>query len=474
MRIAIAAMMHETNTFTRLRTSLADFRTARGHEVYEVTAWKGNVIDGIAETLRSSGAEIVPAYFARALPSGLVLRDTFKTIADAIVSGIAQAGTLDGICLALHGSMCAEDVDDPEGELLERIRAVVGPELPIVCALDMHATMTPRMIRYADGYAAYRTAPHIDEFETGAKAARMLTASVAGGQKLYTAWTPIPILIAGEQTETDVEPTRSLFAALAETDRTPGIQCASYVLGFPWADSVHAGAGALVTGFAGAETTLETASRRLADAFWAHRHNFTFTTEAMPLKEALAAAAEEREGPVIIADSGDNPTAGASQDSVLAVRALRDMKIAGALVAVIFDPDAVQACLAAGEGSKTDIVLGRPNPWAEGSDPLALSVEVMRTGRVRDVGYAAVRADGNVIVISDRRTAVYDPGILEALGLKPEAYPIVVVKSGYLSPEYKRLAKRAILALTPGDTCELLDQLPYRRVPRPIFPLDRM
>ncbi|NBD24293.1 M81 family metallopeptidase [Paenibacillus glycinis] len=475
-RIAVAGIMHETNTFTALRTGLADFTVAAGQEVHAVARWKGNVFDGILGTLDDLGAEAVPVYFARALPSGLIEAAAFEAICDRIADGIAGCGPIDGICLALHGSMCAEGCDDSEGELLARLRAAVGRELPIVCALDMHATVTAAMIAHADAFAAYRTAPHIDEYDTGARAAKLLHEALATGRKLVNEWSEIPVLIAGEQSETGVQPMRDLMEALRLEERAPdaGPRSASYLLGFPWADSPFGGCAAIVSGFEEERAELRQAAGRLAELFWAKRQAFAFSTEAALLEEALDLAAGEPRKPVILSDSGDNPTAGASQDVTLVVQALIARRAERALVATIFDPAAVLACETAGAGGNAELRLGRLNPYETAPSPLPLHAAVVRTGTVLDVNYAVAAVGGITIVISDRRTAVYDPAILEALGLRPGAFDLLVVKSGYLSPAYKALAERTILALTPGDTDERLSELPYRRLRRPIYPLDEM
>jgi microcystin degradation protein MlrC len=493
MRIAVAGMMHETNTFTSLRTSLSDFTVARGGtEMEGVAHWRGNVFHGVMDTLKAAGAVPVALIFARALPSGMVEAEAVEDLMEEIAEGIRKAGKLDGVCLALHGSMCAEGIDDPEGELLARIRDAVGPETPIVCALDMHATMTRRMGEYADGFAAYRTAPHIDEYDTGKRAARLVLGSAATGRKLAVEWAPIPFLIAGEQSETGVSPMKELMEALREAERTGSqtagsdegapdqavsqnpVLSASYLLGFPWADSPFGGAAALVCGYADERSKLAEAARGLAGLFWEKRGEFAFSSEAATLGDALDRAREEKRKPVVISDSGDNPTAGASQDLVVALKEMLERRLTNALFASVYDPEAVRASLAALPEAPFRLRVGRLDSSSSFPSRLEADAVLVGSGRVRGVNYSVVRMEGVTIVIGDKRTAVYDPSILRELGLRPETFDLIVVKSGYLSPEYKAIAGRALLALTPGDTNERLAELPYRRLPRPIFPLDPM
>lgn len=473
MRIATGAMMHETNTFTHMRTGLGAFTCAEGEEVYGIQRWRGTVLDGIFDTLRSGGAELVPAFFARTLPSGTVKRSAYDYIKSKILSGIEKAGTLDGICLALHGSMAVEGMADPQGDLLAELRKITGPGIPIVCPLDMHATVTRKMIENADAFCAYRTAPHIDEYMTGARAAGLLLTSVKSRKKLTTCMRKLPILIAGEKTETDTSPTKELFENLAEMDNEEGILSASYVLGFPWADSVNNGVAALTVGFFDNLPLLDSAAIRLAAAFDHVKEQFDFTTEAHSPEETIEIALRQGSRPVIISDSGDNPTAGASQDSSIMIKLLMDKNVKGALVTAISDKQSYENCFNTGVGKEACLSLGTLKPGSGEASPLSIPVTVKNIARSGNMDYAVVEHDGIDVVISKDRVEVSEPGYMEELGLNLKDYRVIVVKSGYLSPKYRSIAARNMLALTAGDTCEILEELPYKITPRPIFPLDR-
>lgn len=472
MRIAIASMMQETNTFSHLRTGYEDFKIAKGDEVY---GWPGrSSVKGAIDALRAAGTEIVPAFFANALPGALIKKDAFETIRSEIVRRITDAGALDGICLVLHGSMAAEGYDDPEGNLLGALRKAVGWEIPICCSLDLHTTATEQMIRCANGYYAYHTAPHIDTYETGAKAADMLVTAIRAGKKMITRMVKLPVLIAGEQSETSVSPTRELMDRLAPAEKEPGVLGASYVFGYPWADSPYGGVAALVTGYAEAEATLADLASKLGEAFDETKTKFTFTTEAYPLEEAIDIALKEKKTPAVISDSGDNPTAGASQDLAIVAKAFIDRGIENSIVIAIADRAACEACEKAGVGARLDLDIGRLTPYAVSpASPLHVHAAVKILKEVDSTRYAVVECRGVTIVLSHRRVAVAEPYEVQKLGLKLENYRLLSVKCGYLDPSYKAFSGRSLLALTPGYTCELLGTLPYKRVPRPIFPLDR-
>lgn len=466
--------MHETNTFTAIRTGVDDFTCAEENDVFEVQKWKGTCIDGIIDELKAAGAEIIPTFFARALPGGMVEKAAYEHIRSRIISKIRQVKDIDGVCLALHGSMCAEGENDAEGSLLEEIREIVGPDVPIVCSLDMHATMTQKMVDNANGFSVYRTAPHIDEYQTGESATQLLLKSLSEGKKFKTCMKKLPILIAGEKTETAKSPVKELFSLLEEEDKKPGILRSSFTLGFPWADSPHNGVAALAVGYEENAEKLEDSAARLTNAFDDIKEKFDFTTEACSFEEAINRALADTAKPVIISDSGDNPTAGASQDLSGVVKILTERNIPDALVAVIANKKAYTICKDAGEGAEIELPLGRLDPYNQNHEALTGNAVIKKIAEVNGTDYAVVDFNGIIVVISELRVAVTDPKILEGLGLDLKSFKIIVLKSGYVSPEYQALSPRCILALTQGDTCEVLKALPYRVTPRPIFPLDKI
>ena len=471
MQIAIGGMSHESNTFTRETTSLDEFDTKCGEEVYGSEHWMNHAVGGIADTLSDRQVEIVPTFFAKALPSGTVEADAFNRISSEIVDRIADGAPVDGVCLHLHGSMYAEGYDDPEGELLEKVREIVGKNTPLVCSLDMHATVTERMMDAADGFTGYRTAPHTDVYETGERAASLLLRVLKDQLEVTMDRVPVPMLIAGEQSETDSPPMNRMIEQLQEVERLPGILSTAYFLGFPWADSPHNGVSAVVTGTRSAAEVVQRRAAELAEEFWDDRRRFVFTTEAHSFKDALDRASAETDAPVVVADSGDNPTAGASEDLAVTLKQLLERGESDVLYAVLRDAEAIDACRDAGADATVCLELGRSST-AAGAPGVDVEATVRCVEDLDEMCAAAVKIDGVTVVLTDRRTAVTDPNLLRDVGEVPEEYDVIVVKSGYLSPAYQRLAGRTMLALTPGDTNEILSDLPYERVPRPVYPLD--
>ncbi|WP_207589919.1 M81 family metallopeptidase [Halomontanus rarus] len=471
MRIAVGTVSHETNTFTERRTSLEDVELVTGDDL--LTSFDGGrSLEGIATVLRSAEEDISihPTVGMASIPSGTVELDVFDRVLTELLDSL-HGESLDGVCLDLHGSMYVDGVPDPEGEILTSVRDAVGPDVPITAALDMHATITETMVEYADGIAGYRTAPHTDVVETGTRAAELLLSQLRGEVDLELGWVRLPILLAGERSETEAEPMQTLIRLLERADKVEGIYDANYFLGFPWADSPHAGCHALVTGDANASETIDETVRSLATEFWNRRRAFDFTTEAYRLKEALDEAATTEARPVVVADTGDIPGAGASQDVTNLLEAILERDDVGTpVVAVFADSKSHRDCIAAGEEKTITLSLGRSVP---NGDPLVVSGTVETLFETGDAELAHVVLDGAEILVSSERTNVHrDPSLFERLDIEIDGRDMIVLKSGYLSPAWKEVAARRLFALTPGDTNQLLSTLPYDRVPRPIYPLD--
>jgi microcystin degradation protein MlrC len=468
MRIAVATISHETNTFTDRPTTLSDFETATGGALLDSFA-AARSLGGIVDRLRAADAEIVPTVGAASIPSGTVSADAFEWMQSELAARL-DGEALDGVCLDLHGSMYVEGEPDPEGAVLETVRAVIGDDAPVTAGLDMHATVTGRLVDLLDGVAGYRTAPHTDVVETGERAADLLLDALRGEADLALAWEQIPMLLAGERSETEAEPMNALVDRLRETDERAGVYDANYFLGFPWADSPHGGCHALVTGDATARGSVTEAAADLATAFWERREDFDFTTEAHAPAEALDAAAES-ERPVVVAETGDIPGAGGSQDAVDFLELVLDRDDLEMPVAAIYaDADSYAACADAGVGATVDLDLGR---FVEREGALALSGTVRQVESYDSTNVALVAADGADVIVADGKTNLHrDPAFFRAFDISPADRAVFVLKSGYLSPAWKEAAAGRLFALTAGDTNQRVEEIPYERVPRPIYPAD--
>jgi microcystin degradation protein MlrC len=470
MKIALAGMSHESNTFNRVKTGLESFDLTDG-EGFLQQGRTDSSASGFYKGLTGNGREVVPLFFARAIPSGTVKLEAYEYIKSQILKNLCAKGPWDAVCLALHGSMAVEGLYDPEGDLLEAVRFVVGFKVPIVCALDMHATLTERMALLSDGYAVFRTAPHIDAFETGVRAADILLKTLKRKKKTINVLVKIPILVSGEQSETGTDPAKALFGSLPEYDKLPNVLCASYVMGFPWADSPFSGAGALVTGWADSREALNSLAKKMAAAFWDSRSEFIFSTPAMPPEQAIKTALSSKKFPVVVSDSADNPTAGASQDTTQFLQLMIESGMQNAVYTCVADLKAYALCASHVPGDVFELTFGGRSSGKK-SELYTVVAKLINLAKSQGTSYAVMQVNGVKFIISNRRCATYFPATLRELGLEPSSFNMIGIKAGYLSPEYKSISKQSILALTDGDTALELQKLPYIKTPRPIYPLD--
>ncbi|MDR0524812.1 MAG: M81 family metallopeptidase [Spirochaetaceae bacterium] len=486
MKIITGGMNHESNTLNPIITGEEDFVVFSGKELLGQGLEPYYSSTGIIETLQAEGCEIVPTILARAVPNGVVSRTFYQRIKGEFMRRIAEAikqGPIDGICLALHGSMKVEGLGCAEGDLTRSIRELL-PDVPFTAALDMHATITPELLGAVDGFAGYKTAPHVDSRETGSQAARMLLKSLKTGKKLRTGYCRIPMLIAGEKSESEAEPMASLIAACRQAENTPGLEAASFLLGFPWADDEYNGVSVLVTTLDDPALGEKTA-RTLAREFWSRRQDFRFRAEhydsLQALKTAYTAVLESGESPVFVSDSGDNPTAGAAGDAtelfekILDTADIADRLPTPLLYSGFYDAPAAKICLTAGEGAETDLTLGGNWDTLNGKK-IPLRVRVLKT--VRNFGPykadVALLSFRNLrIVITSKHIGFGDEELLPALGVEAQRYCLVVVKLGYLEPCFRAIAARAILATSRGCSNEVLETIPYKKIRRPLYPLDK-
>ena len=264
-KIAVGGMNHESNTFNPIITGENEFVVLRGEEFESKVGDTYNSAKGLYEKLKSYGYDVVPTVFARAVPNGIVSKEFYLKIKNEMIERIKNIGEIDAISLSLHGSMRVEEIGDAEGDLLKSLKEIFKG-IPIFASLDMHATITKDMADNCNGYVGYKTAPHIDTYETGAHAAYLTHCYLESGKEVYMSAYKIPILIAGEKSETSVEPMTSMINLLKKEEENKSILAASYLLGFPWADSQDAGVTALVV--ADDKNAADECAKKLASEFW--------------------------------------------------------------------------------------------------------------------------------------------------------------------------------------------------------------
>ena len=480
-RILVGAMNHESNSFNPIIAGREDFLVLRGSEVL-ARRKENDTLTGILDTLEQAGYEPVPTVFSSAVPNGLVDADFCKSLREEILQMAKEAGEIDAVCFALHGSMTDSNYEEAEGPLLEGLRQIF-PNAPIFVALDMHATMTEKMHRNVDGFVGYKCAPHTDQTETGVHAAQMTIAALEKGIHAQSAWVKVPILIAGEQSSTTVEPMISLIDTLRQSEAKEGILAASYLMGFPWCDNPHSAVGVYVT--AESKELAQQEALALAQKIWDTRNEFCFQTETYGqqevLNKAFEAIAQGDATPIYLSDSGDNPTAGSSSDCVGFLKCLLDdprtkALASPALFGGIYDPEATLACKGK-VGQTVKVTFGAKFDKVT-TTPITATGTVMAYAEKWDK-FPGNRSDiallrtGNVdIVLAEKHIGYTSPEVFSDLGRDPHEAQIVVCKLGYLTAAQAAVAKRSIMALSKGSTNEDLASIPYVKTPRPIFPLD--
>ena len=466
MRVAIGGFGHETNTFSPLRTGYDDFRFVRGTAILD---------ERLGQPWQAEGVELFPTLVASAMPGGLVRKATYMQIKEELLRELQAIRPLDGVYLDLHGAMEVEEIGDGEGDLVQAVRALVGKDTLISVSLDLHGNISPVLVDNADILTAFRTAPHRDDQETRRRALALLVRALREGFKPAAVLIKPPLLLAGESAVTEVEPAKSLYARLVEIDRVPGIMDASLLIGCAWTDSIYTSTSIIVVAERDKELARQQAVK-FAREVWARRHDFGFGVEVASVDEAIQRAMAASEQPVFISDSGDNVTAGGAGDIPLFAERLLVLGANDALVTGLTDPEAVQQCAAVGEGAEVRLSIGGKLDQVNGK-PLTV------TGRVHHLSTApadhgktpttaVVRVGGVSIVLTVDRRPFADRASIAATGVDPMRQKMVVVKQGYLFPDLYDHAPRAIMALSPGATSLRLEALPYRKLPRPIFPLD--
>ncbi|MCY3800340.1 MAG: M81 family metallopeptidase [Chloroflexi bacterium] len=491
MRIAVGGLMQESNSFSPVGTVLADFESEyllRGTEIPEFFAGTNTEIAGFLNACESAGAETIPLFAAAANSGGNVTADTFATLSGELLGSLRQVtaeAPVNVLLLALHGSMCVDGEDDPEGAVLDSCRSIVGPECVIGASLDLHANVTERMVRAADVLVGYRTYPHVDQASTAQRAASAAL-SATKGPRLHTVLQELPLLVPAEHMQTTDGPMHELRTQ-ADLVETEGLAAVSVFGVQPWLD--FPGVGCSVTVVGSDEAAARDHARRLAGEFWRRRDRFA--VELMDIERGVREALETEGGPVVLVDSADCPSSGAPGDSAAIPAALLDyagtgVDVGGLCLTTVVDAEAAAAAQSAGVGASIDLTVGgKLDPARSKGVRFAGRVERVTDGRfVRkgpaftglplDAGPSAVLAHGSVrVLVTSKPVPTSDPEFFRAAGLEPADAKIVSIKSPTLfRASYDRFARRIIYVDTPGAASANLRQFPWKRISRPIYPLD--
>lgn len=479
-RIAIAGFLHETNTFAQRHTDFAAFVSADawpglvfGDALLDAVAGTNLASAGFIAEARKHGHQLLPLLWASANPSGLVTQDAYEKFWSLLAQELTKAGKIDALFLDLHGAMVAEHVEDGEGELLSRVRALTGPDVRIVAALDFHANISPRMVALTDATTVYRTYPHVDMADTGARAA-MLLQRLLEGERLHKAYRQIPFLIPMLWQCTLIEPFASLMHLVAQQEHDSGIS-AAIVPGFPLADIYDSGPSILAYGPDTSAT--EAVVQRLVDAVLAQRAAFRgpLYSAAEAVEHALVAG--EGDGPIILADTQDNPGGGGSGDTTDILHELLRRHAQEACVGLLCDPAAAAAAHTAGVGATIELALG--GHGGIGAAPLfaCYTVEAVGNGKFTGTGpfyqgcrmelgpMARLSLDGIQILVSSHKQQAADQAMFRHLGIEPQQQRILVLKSSvHFRADFSRIAREILTVVASGENIADIGSLQYRKL----------
>jgi microcystin degradation protein MlrC len=480
MRVLIAECKQEVSTFNPVPSGYDDFVLSRGNDVIDFHDGLPSEVGGAMRVLRSAGAEVIGTHSARAITSGGTLAAAaWDRIAGEFLTAIREATPVDAVFISMHGAMCAANEIDPEGYLLQEMRAILGESIPIVASLDLHGIVTDRMLRHADAVVAYHTYPHNDFAETGARAARLLLRIARGEVNPVTAMVRIPALVRGDELITETGLIGDRIRECQAIESSPGGLSAAMFWGNPFTDVPDLCSNSLVVtdgdpGRAAREAVA------MAERFWADRDRMQ--APLVSLEEAVRQATGAP-GTVILIDAADATSSGASGDSNAILRALIEHCFAGSGLIPIVDAPAVAAALSAGVGSTIRVTLGGtldPTRFA----PLAVeaTVRMLSDGRFISESHgiewyagdtAVLEVGKHIVVATSRAVSLYDRSLFLAHGQDPTRFDVVVQKSPHCQHRFfAAWAERLIGVDAPGSTSANLPYLGHTRCARPMYPME--
>ena len=483
-RIAVGGIQHETNTFAPLKATLADFEQAdawpglvAGADLFDAVKGINLPAAGFIDEARSLSHELVPLLWCSAQPSAHVTRDAFETIVGDLLERLSQARSLDAVYLDLHGAMVTEHIDDADGEVLARVRRLIGPDVLLVASLDFHANVSARMVEEADGLVSFRSYPHVDMTETGVRAAALLHDLLK--ERAPAKWhAALPFLMPLTTQCTLIEPLCSLMEQARRLERAPVLSLC-LTPGFPAADVPECGPA--VFGYGRDPEALARAARELFGTAEEREHEFALDLIDAEQATRLARDADIPRGrPVILADTQDNPGAGGNADTMSLLKALIAEDVEGVLAGVIWDAECAARAHEAGHGANIDLALGARSGFP-GETPLVARFTVERLGDGRFVGtgpfyrggrfelgpMALLRTGRTRIVVASRKQQAADAAMFRHVGAEPADARVLVLKSSvHFRADFGELASRIVIVEAPGPNIADPSHLPFTRLPR--------
>ncbi|MBI3944746.1 MAG: M81 family metallopeptidase [Armatimonadetes bacterium] len=491
MRIVTGTISHETNTFSNIPTDLEEFGKqgiSLGSDALARFAGTNSIEAAYLDAARQHRFDLIPTVWASAIPGGVIPRDTLDFLLGKLLEGIRAAGRIDAVVLHLHGAAVATGIEDVEGFVLESVRRLVGPEVPVVSTLDLHANVTERMVRSADLLIGYDTYPHVDVYERGREVADRLMEILSGKIKPTAALEKPALMPPLQPMVTTMDtPMKALIDLAREIEKETGIISVSVFGGFPFSDIEPAGLGVLVYSDNDPGLAREKA-RAVVRRAWELREGWVY--RAVPVREAVERAMKAPAGPIILADIADSGAGGTAGDGTEVLRVLLQLGARSAAVCSISDPEAIERCIAAGVGTVISMMVGGKRDKLHG-EPVEITGKVrlihegsfirkgpQKTGQVQTVGRAVVLEIGGIggieLMLTEHRAHPNDLEYFRAFGIEPLDRKMLVLKSAaHFRAAFEPIAKEVIDVDAPGITSPDLARFPFQHIRRPIFPLDR-
>ena len=483
-RIAVGGILTECNHLGGVPIDMATYEATellRGEEMLRLNT---SVVGGMLSTLREQNADVVPLLYASACAGGPITRDCYQRLRGEWFERLERAQPVDGVLLPIHGSALADGLDDPEGDMIHAARDLVGPDVPVVATLDLHAHVTEEMVRHADALLAWETYPHHDQFPTGQRATRLLLDMLAGKCQPTMAMGKVPVITSAIHGSTnDADPFADLMRYTKSLERQEAVLSTSLFLIHPYMDCHDMGSGGLVitnNNLALAESL----ARDLALRYWDRRHDLE--PEIVSPAEAIAKGLAIDGGPVILVETADCCGGGAAGDSIATLSALVDSGMNEPAIVPVVDPQAAQVCHDAGEGAELSLALGHKlDPRWGTTRKFQGRVERLCDGNFvftggqweghhERMGATAVFSIGSIrVIVMSRATYDWADEQLRAVGLRPGDAKFIVAKNPMnYRLAYGEIAKAMIVLDTPGPTPATLRHVVFKKLQRPYFPAD--
>ena len=484
LRIAVGGFLHESHSFAPRPTRYADFVRPGGFPPLVQGAPMFAAVEGtsvgtagaMARAKEIGGIELVPLAWGFANPAGPVQDEAFERICALLcahLSNALDAGPLDGIYLDLHGAAVAESFPDMEGEVLRRVRAIVG-DLPLTISLDPHCNLTAEMVARCDALVPYRTYPHIDMRDAGAQAMALLVERIRRGKPWARAFRQVDFFIALPMQCTMVAPMAPVLEERARLNTAPGVAEVAFCFGFPYADFKDCGVA--LAAYADTQAEADTAADGLKSFIDAREASFAGAV--LPADQVVAEAirlSKDAKKPIVIADTQDNPGAGGHGDTTGMLSELIRQKAEGAILALINDDESAAACHAAGEGATVALSLGGKSDGV----PIAVQAKVLKLtdgkfvgtgpmakGNYADLGPSALIECGGVkVIVVTRKMQALDQSLIRHTGIEPSDCRIIVLKSSvHFRADYQPIAAAVLVGAAPGPAVADPAELPFKNL----------